>query len=447
MSALTWPKSFAPLQARTLLWQLAVLVAAEIVLYQSYSVHSARFHWATHFLVGLTAASLWRVLFLLVAARPARLQLLSILGFHLWAMWPDLVFRIPGIPHYHWMDWLALGHVSSHYMPGGDTTWLLIALTAGGAYALLLWRWLRARHYEVEQGLAPALGVGGSGVLRPQRDPRSTVLAHQTYGALRSSSEPLVFLHGLGASSSTWSPTARRVDDAGQAALVPDLLGFGSSLRIGTTFGLDEQAQAVLRLLDHHDVTRAHLVAHSWGSTVAAAVVRRAPQRVARMTLVAPAVFADVAAAKARFSQRSWLARMTLAGSPLGGFVCGTMCLTRPLLARLAPRLEPDVPPQVARDSVQHSFAAYHDALSSMWEDNPLPDVLRDPPCPITVVLAEHDQTVLVSDVLTLPPSADVHIRRVPGDHGIAYDQPDLIAALLIAQLGASAPTDPRGTA
>ncbi len=121
MSPRSWPKAYAPLDAKTLLWQLAVLVVAEIALYASYGAHAAQFHWATHFLVGLTVAALWRAAFLLVAARPTRFQLLSVLGFHLWAMWPDLVFGAPGIPHYHWMDWLALGHISSHYMPGGDS--------------------------------------------------------------------------------------------------------------------------------------------------------------------------------------------------------------------------------------------------------------------------------------------------------------------------------------
>jgi pimeloyl-ACP methyl ester carboxylesterase len=432
VSRTDWPKAYAPLRTTTLLWQLAVLVVVEIALYASYGAHSARFHWATHFLVGLTAASAWRALFLLVAARPTRFQLLSILGFHLWAMWPDLVFRVPGVPHHHWMDWVALGHISSHYVPGGDTTWLLIALIASGGYALLLWRWLRARHAEAAAGMAPGLAIGGAAVLRPQKHPTETTLAHESIGRPREAAEPLVFLHGLGATSSTWLPTARRLGEAGQSALVPDLLGFGGSMRIGTDFGLEAQADALLRLLDHHDIRRAHLVAHSWGSTVAAAVVRRAPGRVARMTLVTPAVFADVDAARARFAERSWLAKVTLSGSPLGGFVCGAMCLTRPLVGRLAPRMEPDVPPQVARDGVQHSFAAYSDALMSMWEGNPLADVLRRPPCPITVVLADGDETVLASDVLDLPPASDVRVVRASGDHGIAYDDPELIADLLL---------------
>ena len=329
-------------------------------------------------------------------------------------------------------------------MPGGDSTWLLIALTAAGGYALLLWRWLTARHVEASAGLAPAIGVGGSGVWRPQLDPRTTVLAHETFGPpIADARQPLVFLHGLGATSSTWAPTAQRLADEGHASLVPDLLGFGSSMRLGTEFGLDEQADAVLRLLDHAGIDRAHLVAHSWGATVAAAVTLRGADRIERLTLVAPAVFADVESAQKRFSERSWLARMTLNGSPVGGFVCGAMCFARPVVARLAPRLEPDVPAQVARDGVQHSFAAYHDALTSMWEDNPLAELLRHPSCPITVLLGEQDETVLTSDVLDLPPSHRVAVKQVPGPHGIAYEQPDLMAQLLREQLTSTAAAAP----
>ena len=440
MTRRRWPKGYAPLRARTLLWQLAVLVAVELALYSSYATHSARFHWATHFLVGLTVASLWRLSFLLVAARPTRFQLLSVLGFHLWAMWPDLAFRA-GVPHYRWMDWLALGHVSSHYMPGGDSTWLVIALAAAALYAMALWRWLLARHIEAAAGMSPAFGIGGAAVFRPQRDPASHHLAHRHYrGHGDDGAAPLVLLHGLGGTSATWSSVAGLLEQRGRTVVVPDLLGFGDSRHVGTVFGLDQQADAVIRLLDHHDVNRAHLVGHSWGCAVAAAVARRAPQRVAALTLVTPAIFVNVDAAKRRFAKRSPLARMTVEGAPLGGFACGAMCLARPVLGRLAPRLEPDVPPQVARDGLKHSFAAYADALDSLWTDNPLVAVLRDPPCPTTVVLAEDDKTVLADDVFGLPPSATVDIEQVAGDHSIVYRRPDDITQLLLRQNRSTGP-------
>lgn len=428
-----WPRAYRPLRPVTLLAQLVFLVVAELALYASYAAHDARFHWATHFLVGLLVTALWQSAHLLVAARPARAQLATIVVFHLWAMWPDLVFRA-GVPHYRWMDWVALGHVQAHYLPGGDTTWLLLALLAAGGYAVLLARWLAARHVEAAAGLPPALGVGGGGVVRPQIDPRTQPLAHEHLAPPEAQDDvPLVLLHGLGATSATWIEAGRLLAESGRTVLVPDLLGFGSSLRFGTRFRLADQADAVVRLLDHHGIDQAHLVGHSWGGTVAGAVAARAPERVSRLTLVTPAVFADPEAARERFGKRSWLARLTLDGSDIGGLVCGSMCLFRPLFARVVPRIEADVPTHVARDGVQHSYPAYRDALNSMWQDNPLPELLRAPTHPTTVIVAEQDDTVRPSDVLNLPPSGEVDVIQLDGTHALPYDRPDLVADLVAA--------------
>ena len=111
------------------------------------------------------------------------------------------------------------------------------------------------------------------------------------------------------------------------------------------------------------------------------------------------------------------------------------MCLTRPLLARLAAHPEPDTAPEVSRDGLQQSFAAYSDALRSLWDGNPLAELLGTPTRPVTVVLADDDGTVLPSDVLDVPPAADGHVLRVAGDHGIAFHRPDLLRELLVEQL------------
>ncbi|MFC3689229.1 alpha/beta fold hydrolase [Aquipuribacter hungaricus] len=431
-----WPRAYRPLRPLTLLVQLGVLVVAEVGLYASYAAHDARFHWATHFLVALLLTAVWQAVHLLVAARPARGQLLTIVVFHLWAMWPDLAFRA-GLPHYRWMDWLALGHIQVHYMPGGDRSWLVLALLAVAGYVLLLSRWVEARRSEAATGMPPALGIGGRAVIRPQLDPRGRPLAHEHLMAAetadgQSSAEPMLLVPGLGGTSSTWLAAGRLLAAAGHPVLAPDLLGFGASMRLGTRFRLDDQADAVLRLMDHHDIDQVHLVGHSWGCVVAAAVAARAPGRVSRLTLVAPAAFADPAEARARMARESFLARTAFAGEDLGGLVCNAMCISRPLLSRIMPRLKPRVPVDVVRGGVQHSYPAYRDALTSMWQDNPLPALLRAPTHPVTVVLADSDETVHPNDVLRLPVSDEVDAVRVEGTHGLPYEQPDMVARLIL---------------
>ena len=142
-----------------------------------------------------------------------------------------------------------LGHIAVHYLPGGDRAWLILALLGYGGYATALSLWLRARTVEAEQGLAPGIGIGGRAVIRPQLDPRTTPLAHEHAGPVDALSPVFVLLHGLGATASFWEPVTSRLAASGARSLAPDLLGHGASIRIGTRFTVDDQAQAVIGLL------------------------------------------------------------------------------------------------------------------------------------------------------------------------------------------------------
>ena len=442
----TWAKAYRPLRPASLAVQLVLLVGAEHALYVSYDVHDARFHWATHFLVGLAFAALVLLARLLLTGAPGpRLLLTTVLGFHLFAMLPDLLFR-GGVPHSRWMD-VFLGHVAAHDLPGGDGSWLVIALVCLGLYAAALAAWLRARGAEAAAGMPPGVGLTGMAVLRAQHDPRKGGLAHEEIGA--TDGQPVVLLHGLGASSAFWRPVAREL--AGRArALVPDLLGSGSSLRLGTHFHLDDQAAAVVRLVERHGGGRVVLAAHSYGAAVAVAVARERPDLVRRLVLVAPAAFADADQARQQISGRSWLARRTLDGSPVADLACGTMCVLRRPLTALAPRaaarISPDIPADVARDSVSHVWPAYRDGLTSLLQDNPLPAWLADPPLPTRVVLAEDDSTVLAPGLEALL-GPGVEVVRQPGTHGLPLERPAEVAQAILRDEEHRAPAPGGGAA
>ena len=428
-----WAHAYRPLRPRSLAVQLVVLVLAEIALYASYSAHDARFHWATHFLVGLAYASLVLLFRLLVTGAPGpRLLLMVVLGFHLYAMLPDLLFR-GGVPHYRWMD-VFLGHVASHYLPGGDGSWLAIALTCLGLYVGALTAWIRARTAEAAAGLPPGIGLTGMAVLRPQQDPARADLVHDEAGPSDAEGPTVVLLHGLGASSAFWGPVARELSGSART-LVPDLLGFGASVRLGTHFHLDDQAAAVIRLIERHGAEQVVLAAHSYGAAVAVTVARDRPDLVRRLVLVAPAAFADAEQARESIGGRSWIARKTMSGSPVADLACGTMCLLRRPLTALAPRVaakvSPDIPADVARDAVRYVWPAYRDALTSLLDDSPLPAWLAAPPLPTTVVLGHDDQTVLRS---TLQPllGQDVEVLELPGTHVLPVEQPARVAEAIL---------------
>jgi pimeloyl-ACP methyl ester carboxylesterase len=424
-----WPTAYRPLRPASLLAQLVVLAVAELGLYSAYAGHDSRFHYATHLLVALIATAAFQAAFLLVAARPARGQLLAVLGFHLLAMWPDLVFRA-GVPHYRWMDPVSLFHISSHSLPGGDTGWLLLAAAAITGYVLLLRAWLLSREQEASLGLPPALGVGGTAVWRPQLDPRSTPLAVRRTDAADAAAPRLVLVHGLGATSAVWDGVAGALQSRGRSSTAVDLLGYGDSLRMGTRFTVPDQAAALGRLLAEQ-AQPVVLVGHSWGCLVAARAALDAPDRVAALVLVSPAVFPDPETARDRIGRRSWLARRTLAGAPVAGLVCGAMCLLRPVLGRWAGHARHDLPEAVAHGGVQHTYPAYRDGLLALWQDTSVQRALLTPPAPTTVVLADDDRTVLPTEVSALPRSPAVQVLTVPGTHLLPIEDPALLAEVL----------------
>ena len=426
-----WAIAYRPLRLRGLLAQVVVLVAAEVGLFASYRGHEASFHWATHFLVGLSVATLVNLLWLVLKGAPARFQIVSILAAHLFAMFPDLLFSA-GIPHDGWMD-VFLAHISSHYVPGGAYTWLFVALALSALYAIFLSAWLTARRAEADAGMAPGIGLGGGSLVRPQASPATTVLAHRRRGPDRS--PDVLLLHGLGASQELWATVATELEANDRAVLVPDLLGFGASRTIGTEFHLDAHVAALGALLDHHDAGPLLVAGHSFGCAVAARLAEHDRARVRALVLVSPPVFRDGVQARARLGERGWLARRVLAGSPVASVACGAMCAVRHPAGSVVAALARDLPERVARDGVQHTWPAYRDALGALLDDNPLPSAIADPPIPTTVVLGDADPETPARDVLDWP-HEQVEVVEVAGaDHLLPLRHPGEIVAAIEARL------------
>lgn len=429
-----WRKAYRPLRRRSLLLQLGGLLLAEGVLFQVYGQFDSRFHWAAHFLVGVIAAVAWLSAYLLVTSTPARGQIIVALGFHLFAMTPDLLFRA-GIPHAPWMN-VFLGHIAVHYLPGGDRAWLALALTAALGYALLLSRWLRARAVEAAQGMAPGIGIGGIAVLRPQLVPERSQLAHQHAGPAQPSPaghlSPYLLIHGLGATGTTWDGVAAALATAGQPSLRPDLLGHGSSLHIGTVFDLDTQARALIRLLDHHQAQQVRVVGHSYGCAVAVRLAQLAPDRVAELQLVSPPAFPDPERARARLGQRSHLARATLSGAPAASVMCGVMCLVRGPLSHLAPLRSGGASAEVAVGALQHTFPAYRDGLQALFTSNPVPAWFAQPLAPTRIVAPTDDATFPPAEVLGMAGVDQFDVVHHAGTHHLPLDQPGSLAEVLL---------------
>lgn len=320
---------------------------------------------------------------------------------------------------------IFLGHIWVHYLPGGDRTWLLLAVLAVLAvagYCLLLSRWLQSRTDEARAGMAP--GIGRSAVFHAQADPAAVELAHVHAGP--PVGPVLLVLHGLGVTTVSLTGLTAELARTGRRTLAPDLLGHGGSRRTGTRFGLPEQVAALELLLSRHGLNRVELLGYSYGCAVATAFAERHPDAVDHVTFICPPAFEDAETARRVLGGRSWLARRTVAGAPIASLVCGAMCLLSGPLSRLAPRLVPDVPAPVARAGVAPSYPAYKDALTALFGDT-LRRWLGDPAVLTTVVLADDDLTAPAA--LSRPLLAErVTVRQVAGNHLVPVTFPGRVA-------------------
>lgn len=106
----------------------------EILLYLSYRGHDARFHWFTHFFVGAAFALVLMTALAALRGRPVPLPLVWPVLAHAYAMFPDFLF-VQGVAHCRWMD-IFLGHISTHFIWGGNVTWYVVFAVALGAYVV-----------------------------------------------------------------------------------------------------------------------------------------------------------------------------------------------------------------------------------------------------------------------------------------------------------------------
>jgi pimeloyl-ACP methyl ester carboxylesterase len=97
--------------------------------------------------------------------------------------------------------------------------------------------------------------------------------------------EPLVLLHGLGASSASWRFTAPALMER-YTVVMPDYLGSGESEKPDVDYSIDLLARTMLALMDAIGIDRATLIGHSLGGGVAMWMYDLAPERVDRLVLV-----------------------------------------------------------------------------------------------------------------------------------------------------------------
>jgi pimeloyl-ACP methyl ester carboxylesterase len=99
---------------------------------------------------------------------------------------------------------------------------------------------------------------------------------------------PVVLLHGFPETSWSWRHQIEALADAGYRVVAPDQRGYspGARPRDVASYRLSELVGDVIRLADHEDLGRFHLVGHDWGAMVAWFVASQHPDRLRSLTAI-----------------------------------------------------------------------------------------------------------------------------------------------------------------
>jgi pimeloyl-ACP methyl ester carboxylesterase len=199
----------------------------------------------------------------------------------------------------------------------------------------------------------------------------------------------IVFLAGLGATSSYWKAHVGQLKDS-YRLLMPDPLGFGRSRRPDTVYSIERHMRALEPVLADRDPVV--LVGHSFGALVASRYAAAHPDRVRALVLIGTPVYASKSDAVAQLGGGNAFKRWILSHRTSTAFICRfTRSIARPMIPLLAPNLPEDVRDDATAHTARASSSSLHDGLYSVNGFDLLRSIPRD--LSVLVIHGEKDQT------------------------------------------------------
>lgn len=231
----------------------------------------------------------------------------------------------------------------------------------------------------------------------------------------------MVLLHGYLSSASYWKPVEDILQQT-HRVIALDLLGYGDSPkpkngRYDCAQQTDYIMTTINKLLGDEPFV---LVGHSMGSLIAEYLAAKHPQRVSRVVMINPPVFANASQARADIASTGRLYKMLLY-KPLGRVLwapaTGALRLWK---RRRHPLLAESFRP------VPHH--ARHRSLLNIIEAQPLTKLLARCPVPTIIVAGKRDRKAYTQNLLrtTLPPH--VSLRWLEAGHHIPHHAPEVVA-------------------
>jgi pimeloyl-ACP methyl ester carboxylesterase len=122
----------------------------------------------------------------------------------------------------------------------------------------------------------------------------------------------IVFIHGFASSWVVWSQLMSALKEEYRVVAL-DLPGFGYSDKKPGDYSPQALADLVARFMEARSIPRAHVVAHSWGCSVALALALRHRARVQTLSLLGAWVFEEQIVPFMKWSRVKWLGELLFA--------------------------------------------------------------------------------------------------------------------------------------
>jgi pimeloyl-ACP methyl ester carboxylesterase len=258
--------------------------------------------------------------------------------------------------------------------------------------------------------------------------------------------DPLVLVHGLGASAAAWRALAPHLAEAGYRVLALDLKGCGLSARIPGDYSRRALANLVCGFMDNLGVRRARaVIGHSMGGAIALEIAASRPER---LDLVGVIDGQGILSSP-------WLLRSAAPVTPLVGTLASSMTALSPaaprrFFARMYLRRIFADPARVTEEMVD-LYAAVADAgyqramfamMQHLSDTADLADAIRTLRKPAVLVWGREDPLcplLLGEELNSALPDSELHVVEDCG-HCPAEERPTEVASAVIDFLARRSP-------
>ena len=245
---------------------------------------------------------------------------------------------------------------------------------------------------------------------------------HRSGGA----KDPVLLLHGLMGSGLSWTPVAK-VLAAGFDVIMPDARGHGGSSAPDSGYGYDDHASDAIGLIHALGLARPLIVGHSMGGMTAAVVASRMGGDIAGLVLVDPTFLSPELQREVYASDVADQHRRALR-------------LSKEELMAEAVARHPRRPREIVELQVEARLDTSIAAFDVLAPPNPdYREVVRAIEVPTLLVIGDRSPVVTPEMAASLQALNElVRVEQIQdAGHGLPFDQPGRLGALLLATAAA----------